>query len=127
MRAAELLGDLDRSVLRVSLIPVRPEAVAVRPVPRPLRRLWPKWAAAMTMPWGIYVRPDVLDGDDAALARIIAHELIHTRQWKTHGPVRFLRQYLAEYVRGRARRLGHKRAYRNISLEAEAYDLVNRL
>ena len=94
--ASDLLGDLDRPRLRVSLIPVRPESVAVRPLPRGLRRLWPKWAAAMTMPWGIYVRPDVLAGDEAFLARIIAHELVHARQWRTHGPVGFARHYLAD-------------------------------
>lgn len=127
MRAVDLLGPFDTARLRLSLLPIRPDIVDVRPVPPRLRRLWPKWTAAMTMPWAVYVRRDVLDGDPAFLARIIAHELVHVRQWKTNGLVGFLRHYLTDYIRGRARRLGHKDAYREISLEAEAYEIVARL
>lgn len=127
MRASELLGSLDTHQFRLSLLPIRPESVEVRPVPPRLRRVWPDWAAAMTMPWGIYVRPDVLEGDPEALARIIAHELVHARQWKTRGVVGFLLHYLSDYLKGRARRMGHKEAYRAIGLEAEAYDIVKRL
>ena len=127
MRAVDLLGPFDTAKLRLSLLPIRPDVVDVRPVPPQLRPIWPKWAAAMTMPWAVYVRRDVLDGDPGFLARIIAHELVHVRQWKTKGLVGFLRHYLTEYIRGRARKLGHKEAYRAISLEAEAYEIADHL
>lgn len=127
MRASDFLGSLDTRQFRLDLLPIRPESVVVRPVPGRVRRVWPDWASAMTMPWGIYVRPDVLGGAEDTLARIIAHELVHARQWKTKGVVGFLLHYLSDYLKGRARRMGHREAYRAIRLEAEAYDIVKRL
>lgn len=122
MTAADLLGPLDTPVLRNRLLPVRPESVPVRPAPRWLRRVWPRWVAAMTWVRVIYVRPDVLAGDPQRLARLIAHELVHVRQWRTDGVVGFCRHYLTDYARGRALRLGHRGAYRAVAYEAEAYD-----
>ena len=55
--------------------------------------------------------------DDADL---IAHELVHVRQWSDLGAVRFLVRYLGAYARGRWRGLGHTAAYEAIPLEAEA-------
>lgn len=111
---------MDGPALRMRLIPVAPEAVAVRPVPRLLMRLWPGWVSAMALPWGIYVRPDMLTEDPDALARLIAHELVHMRQWKTLGPVGFPRRYLTDYLRGRFNGLDHRSAYAAIPLEEEA-------
>ena len=51
---------------------------------------------------------------------LIAHELVHVRQWRELGAVRFLALYLGTYARGRWRGLGHKAAYEAIPLEAEA-------
>jgi Domain of unknown function (DUF4157) len=51
---------------------------------------------------------------------LIAHELVHVRQWREHGAVRFLARYLGAYAKGRWRGLGHKAAYEGIPLEAEA-------
>lgn len=126
MRAADLLGRFDTAALRVRLLPVYPESVTVRPVPGWLRPAWPAWVAAMTLPWGIYVRPDVLDGGPQALARLLCHELVHARQWKTLGVVGFLRRYLSDYLRARVRGLSHRDAYRAIGLEAEAAHLTGR-
>ena len=126
MRAVDFLGSRDTPILREHLFPVVPENVKVRPVPARLGRMWPRWAAAMTTPWAIYVRPDVLEGDEGFLSQIITHELVHARQWKTNGLMGFLRHYLTDYLRGRLRRLGHKDAYRSISLEAEAYDIAGK-
>lgn len=127
MRAAELLGPLDTPGLRVRLLPVRPEDVEVRPLPPALGRVWPGWAEAVTMPWGIWVRPEALAADPEALGRTIAHELVHSRQWSTHGVAGFLRSYLADYFRGRRAGLGHLGAYRAIRFEREAYDTVSRI
>lgn len=126
-RGIDLLGDIDGPSLRMRLMPVVPEAVAVRPVPRLLIRLWPGWVSAMCLPWGIYVHPDRLAGDPDALARLIAHELVHTRQWKTLGPVGFLRRYLADYLRGRFDGLDHRSAYEAITLEREARAITEEL
>lgn len=126
-RASELLGSRNTAALRVRLLPVVPEKVEVRPVSTRIARLWPQWVAAMTMPWAIYVRPDVIDGDPDRLAAILVHELVHSRQWKTHGLLGFLRHYLVDYGRGRLRRLGHKEAYQAIPLEAEAHEIASLL
>jgi hypothetical protein len=37
------------------------------------------------------------------LARLLLHELVHVRQWRDAGPVRFLARYLGDYLRGRLR------------------------
>jgi len=74
----------------------------------------------MTLPFGIFVKPSALAGDRLQLARTIEHELVHVRQWQTHGIWRFLRRYLGEYLRGRRKGLGHDEAYRAISFEVEA-------
>jgi uncharacterized protein DUF4157 len=51
---------------------------------------------------------------------LIAHELVHVRQWRELGATRFLVRYLGAYSRGRWRRLGHRAAYEAIPLEVEA-------
>jgi len=51
---------------------------------------------------------------------LIAHELVHVRQWRELGAVRFLVRYLGAYAGGRRRGLGHQAAYEAIPLEAEA-------
>ena len=125
--AADLLGPFDTPALRVRLLPVRTETVPVRPVPSWLRPLWPRWVGAMTFPWGIHVRGDVLAGPAEPLARLLCHELVHFRQWRELGSLGFVVRYLADYVRGRLRGLSHRQSYLAIGLEAEAYHLQDRL
>jgi uncharacterized protein DUF4157 len=61
--------------------------------------------------------------DDTAL---LAHELVHVRQWRELGAARFLWRYLGAYVRGRTAGLNHQQAYEAIPLEVEARDLAGR-
>ena len=77
----------------------------------------------MTVPWAIYVRPDVLGGDSVRLARLVNHELVHVRQWQQLGTIPFLRIYLGDYFKGRRKGLGHNQAYLAISLEKEAREV----
>ncbi len=51
---------------------------------------------------------------------LVRHEQVHVRQWRRHGPVGFPARYLAGYLRGRLRRLGHEGAYLRIPFEIEA-------
>lgn len=125
MRASDLLDGRDSGALRVRLLPVVPEQVRVRPLPVRLPGQV-SWVAAITLPWGIYVRPDVLAGSSERLADLIVHELAHARQWRTLGPVAFLVRYLGDYLWGRARGHGHRQAYRRIRLEEEAELLASR-
>lgn len=80
----------------------------------PVRRLVPG-AAAMTLDRWVLVRRDRLE--DAVL---LAHELVHVRQWRERGRWRFALRYLADYLRGRARGLSHREAYRAVPAEVEA-------
>jgi len=57
---------------------------------------------------------------------LIAHELVHVRQWRELGVVRFLARYLGAYARGRWHGLGHRAAYEAIPLEAEARVVAGR-
>jgi hypothetical protein len=77
--------------------------------------------AGMTLGRWILVRRGH-EHDDA----LIAHELVHVRQWRQLGAVRFLARYLGGYARGRWRGLGHQRAYAAIPLEAEARAVAGR-
>jgi hypothetical protein len=55
---------------------------------------------------------------------LLAHELVHVRQWRELGGFRFLWRYLGAYCRGRLRGLGHRDAYAAIPLEQEARALT---
>ena len=57
---------------------------------------------------------------------LIAHELVHVRQWRQIGAARFLVRDLGAYAGGRRRGLGHQAAYEAIPLEAEARALAGR-
>jgi len=59
-------------------------------------------------------------------AELIAHELVHVRQWRERGALRFLATYLAAYARGRRAGLGHLGAYAAIPAEVEARTLAGR-
>jgi hypothetical protein len=52
--------------------------------------------------------------------RLLAHELVHVRQWRELGVARFLWRYLGAYFQGRFRGLNHNEAYLAIPLEVEA-------
>lgn len=77
--------------------------------------------AAMTLDRWILVRRGHEHDRD-----LIAHELVHVRQWRELGAARFLVRYLGAYARGRWRGLGHQAAYEAIPLEAEARTVAGR-
>ncbi|HEX3108656.1 MAG TPA: DUF4157 domain-containing protein, partial [Thermoanaerobaculia bacterium] len=71
------------------------------------RRIWVDvgWASA---------RPD-------GLKSVLRHELVHVRQMRDLGLLRFLWRYLREYFRNRLAGMSSGDAYRNISFEREAF------
>jgi len=62
---------------------------------------------------------EILRRSDAGLL-LLAHELVHIGQYRSHGVVGFLRVYVREYLEGRLRGLSHWQSYRAISFEREA-------
>lgn len=92
------------------------ERARVVPVP------WlPPGVAAMTLGHLVLLHRRHLDDPD-----LLAHELVHVRQWRELGAPRFLWAYLTAYLRGRLRGLGHREAYRAIPLEVEAREVAGR-
>jgi hypothetical protein len=100
--------------------PLVPPADVARARIVDVRRLTPG-VAAMTLGPVILLRRDHA-GDEA----LLAHELVHVRQWRELGAGRFLWRYLGAYVRNRVAGLGHQRSYEAIPLEVEARDLAGR-
>ena len=75
----------------------------------------PRGAAAITLGPLVSVRRGAA-GD----ATLLAHELVHVRQWRELGVVTFLVRYVGSYLGWRVRGYGHWAAYRRIPLEVEA-------
>jgi hypothetical protein len=75
----------------------------------------PPQAEAITLGATIFVRKRSCEHQG-----LMAHELVHIRQFKEMGPVRFLARYLASYLRYRLSGYCHMAAYRRIPLEVEA-------
>lgn len=108
-------SSLDRSLIEV-------EGVVFRPMPRSVAMLTGHRAAAVTLGPLVLVRPDLFDAVVAGdRAELVAHELIHVRQWRSDGVARFLQRYLGDYIRLRLVGLGHHDAYRRVGYEWEAY------
>lgn len=62
------------------------------------------------------------DTDHDGTRQLLAHELVHVRQWHELGVPRFLYRYLRSYAKQLVRHRHHQRAYRSITFEVEAYD-----
>jgi Domain of unknown function (DUF4157) len=76
-------------------------------------------AGAMTVGHFVLIRPG-REHDE----RLLAHELVHVRQWREEGRLRFVWRYFTAYFKGRYRGLRHRDAYRAIPYEAEARELA---
>ena len=78
-------------------------------------KLLPPRADAMTVGRFILVRP----GHEESRT-LMAHELVHARQWAEWGRFGFLRRYLGDYLVNLARLRSHRKAYLAIPFETEA-------
>lgn len=117
--------DLDPDLVRAVLPRVEPERIKIRVGPVWFRPFWGRRIAAIALPWGIYVRPHVMDRLRAGReprrnARLIVHELVHVEQWRRLGGVRLIGRYGADYLRGLLRHRSHWEAYRGVRTEVEA-------
>ncbi len=65
------------------------------------------------------------DDDRSGKSKLLAHELVHVRQWHEAGCRAFLRAYLGDYLRGLKRHRRHRDAYRAIRAEREADALAD--
>lgn len=79
----------------------------------------PPGAGAMTIGRFVLVKRDDA-GDRTGARELLAHELVHARQWRDLGLARFGLRYLAAYSRNLARLRRHRAAYLAIPFEEEA-------
>ena len=75
----------------------------------------------------IFLAAGALQFADAEFLALVAHELVHVRQYRELGPWRFRCAYLWEYLAGRLRGQEHAAAYRNISFERAAREVEERV
>lgn len=118
-------NGVDLEWLAGALPRVDPSRVVVKEAPRWFRALWAEGIVAVAMPWAIYMTPTMLDryelgAEPERLGRLLVHELTHIEQYRRLGGWRHVLQYSSDYIRGRAKRLGHWEAYRSVRLEVEA-------
>jgi hypothetical protein len=77
----------------------------------------PRGASGMTIMRLIMLRSDE---DRRGTRKLVAHELVHVRQYAELGYVRFSYRYLRDYCRGLLRYRRHRRAYLAIPAEVQA-------
>lgn len=77
----------------------------------------PPGASGMTIGSYVFLTSDV---DRTGGRELLAHELVHVRQFAEAGTLPFLMRYLRDYVSGLVRLKNHRRAYLAIPAEVEA-------
>lgn len=70
----------------------------------------------------VHLHPAAL-ADAAGLEGLLLHELVHLRQQRRDGLIRFALRYAGDYLRGRFRGLSRDAAYRAIRYEVEAREI----
>jgi len=70
----------------------------------------------ITLPWGVYAAPKALVAEDD-----MTHEFIHIKQWGELLYIGFLLWYVLEWMVRLIQYRNFDKAYKNISLEREAY------
>jgi len=77
--------------------------------------------------WNIYLAPGAYRIDSAEGLALIAHEIVHCRQYRQHGKWRFRAKYLAAYVKNRRQGMTGKQAYFKIPFEVEAREVERKV
>lgn len=85
-----------------------------------LRPFLLRGVVALTLGRRIFLSRELLAGREERVEAVLRHELVHVRQARRLGAVRFVAAYFGEYVALRRRGLPHVEAYRAISFEREA-------
>ena len=85
-------------------------------------RLLPPAADGMTIGRFIFLRGDRIQDRSTTL---LAHELVHVRQFAELGPGRFFSQYLGAYFKNLWKLRNHRAAYLAIPLEQEAREAAS--
>ena len=129
MNAGRILrtAGIDTPHLRSELAPVDPDRINVWPASRWFRRLWRPGIKGVTSGGIVFVDPEMMRGDHQRLARLVVHELVHVRQFRTGGYIWFGARYIWDYLVGRLRGLSRRDAYLENPAEVEAREVTARL
>lgn len=95
-------------------------AVVVYGYPWWLRPFLARDVVGITLGRRIYLSGRLMERSTNYMERLLRHELAHVRQVNRLGFVRFIAQYVAEFVRHFAKERSINAAYRKISFEIEA-------
>jgi len=85
--------------------------------------LIPPAADGMTLGRFVLLRDDHIERTGSTL---LAHELVHVRQFAEMGAPRFFTAYIGSYLRNLRRTRSHRQAYLDIPLEQEAREIAAR-
>ena len=126
MNAGRVLREAgyDTEAFRVRIAPVDPDRVNILPASKWFRRLWRPGIQGVTHGPFVFIAHEAMSGDRDRLARLVIHELVHVRQYKAAGYLRFVFSYLREYWVGRIGGKSPRQAYLDISLEREAREVT---
>ena len=113
-------GGLDLEALARIAPGVDPERLLIREARPWFERLILRRAAAIALPYVVYVRSRTYTRPRPDLTRLVVHELVHVSQWREEGYVRFAARYIGDYLRQRLQGRPHNEAYLAIRYEAEA-------
>lgn len=129
MNAGRILrtAGFDTPELRTELAPVDPDRINIWPASRWFRMLWRPGIKGVTSGGVVFVDPEVMRGDPRRLARLVVHELVHVRQFRTGGYIWFGTRYIWNYFAGRLRGLSRRDAYLDNPFEVEAREVAGRL
>lgn len=129
MNAGRILrrAGFDSEHLRATLSPVDPDRVNVWPASRWMRLFWRKGISGVTIRKWVFVNPELMRGDPQRLGRLVIHELVHVKQVRQQGYVRFSLRYIFEYGWGIVAGKDTRQAYLDITAEREARETTERL
>ncbi|MGH9841175.1 MAG: eCIS core domain-containing protein [Blastocatellia bacterium] len=71
----------------------------------------------------IYLEPGAYRVDTIEGIALLAHEVVHCRQYRRLGAWRFRYRYLLSYFKNRLRGMSRKEAYLNVPFEIEAREI----
>ena len=120
-------GDVNPGALALLAPGVDPERLLIREARPWFERLVLRRAAAIALPYVVYVRTSSYLRPRADLTRLVVHELVHVSQWREEGYVRFAARYVGDYLRERLRGRSHIESYLAIRYEADARAIADRL
>lgn len=86
-------------------------------------RFLPNGADGVTIGKFIFVKPGHFD---RPISKLMAHELVHVRQFAELGGITFVSKYVAEYFTHLWKLRSHREAYLAISFEVEAREVAEK-